>query len=180
MKQGTAQVDLDFDSGKDNAQMYLAEYEGVVNQLKRWFATGTSDALREWIEKFMELKTCATCQGAEQKKESLWFRVDGHTFAALSNMDLDKLARWFGDLEKRLNNKQNIVAKDILKEIRERLQFLPDVGLSYLSLNRPTRTLSGGESQRIRLATQIGSQLQGITYILDEPSIVFIIAITSD
>jgi excinuclease ABC subunit A len=170
-EEGTAEVDLDFDSGKDNAQMYLAEYEGVVNQLKRWFATGTSDALREWIEKFMELKTCATCQGARLKKESLWFRVDGQNIAALSNMDLDKLARWFGDLEKRLNNKQNIVAKDILKEIRERLQFLLDVGLSYLSLNRPTRTLSGGESQRIRLATQIGSQLQGITYILDEPSI---------
>ncbi len=86
-------------------------------------------------------------------------------------MNLDKLAAWFAGIEKRLDNKQNTIAKDVLKEIRERLQFLLDVGLTYLTLNRPSRTLSGGESQRIRLATQIGSQLQGITYILDEPSI---------
>ena len=86
-------------------------------------------------------------------------------------MNLDKLAAWFDGIELRLTNKQNTIAKDVLKEIRERLQFLLDVGLTYLSLNRPSKTLSGGESQRIRLATQIGSQLQGITYILDEPSI---------
>lgn len=91
--------------------------------------------------------------------------------AELSNLNLDKLHAWFTGIEKRLSNKQNIIAKDILKEIRERVQFLLDVGLTYLSLNRPSRSLSGGESQRIRLATQIGSQLQGITYILDEPSI---------
>ena len=89
----------------------------------------------------------------------------------LSEMDLVKLLAWFDGIEKRLTNKQNIIARDILKEIRERIQFLLDVGLTYLSLNRPSKSLSGGESQRIRLATQIGSQLQGITYILDEPSI---------
>jgi excinuclease ABC subunit A len=105
------------------------------------------------------------------KKESLWFKVDEHNIAELSDMNLDKMHAWFNQVEKRLSNKQNLIAKDILKEIRDRVQFLLDVGLTYLSLNRPSRTLSGGESQRIRLATQIGSQLQGITYILDEPSI---------
>src|SRR5208282_5235056 len=96
---GTAEVDLDFDSTKDNSQMFLSEYEGVINQLKRWFSAGTSDALREWVEKFMELKTCTTCQGARLKKESLWFRVDEENIATLSNMDLDKLATWFGGIE---------------------------------------------------------------------------------
>jgi excinuclease ABC subunit A len=119
----------------------------------------------------MELRNCPTCNGARLKKESLWFKVDEKNIAELGNMNLDKLYNWFNGAEKRLSNKQNAIAKDILKEIRERVQFLLDVGLTYLSLNRPSRSLSGGESQRIRLATQIGSQLQGITYILDEPSI---------
>jgi excinuclease ABC subunit A len=140
--------------------------------LKRWFAGGSSsDSLREWVEKFMELKTCETCGGARLKKESLWFRVGEKNIAELSAMNLNKLVDWFTGVEKKLNPKQNTIAKDILKEIRERLQFLTDVGLTYLSLDRPSRSLSGGESQRIRLATQIGSQLQGITYVLDEPSI---------
>ncbi len=148
------------------------EYEGVVNMLRRWFsAVNTSEALREWVEKFMELKACTSCNGNRLKKESLWFKVDKRNIAELSNLNLDNLAAWFDGIELRLADKQNIIAKDILKEIRERLQFLMNVGLTYLSLNRPSRTLSGGESQRIRLATQIGSQLQGITYILDEPSI---------
>ena len=119
----------------------------------------------------MKLKTCETCNGARLKKESLWFKVDGRNIAELSNMNLDNLAAWFDGIELRLDNKQKTIAKDVLKEIRERLQFLLDVGLTYLTLNRPSKTLSGGESQRIRLATQIGSQLQGITYILDEPTI---------
>jgi excinuclease ABC subunit A len=119
----------------------------------------------------MELTTCNTCGGTRLKKESLWFKVDENNIAELSNKDLVQLQHWFEGIESRLSNKQNIIAKEIIKEIRERLQFLLDVGLTYLSLNRPTRTLSGGESQRIRLATQIGSQLQGITYVLDEPSI---------
>ncbi len=131
----------------------------------------SNDSLHEWVEKYMELKTCDSCGGTRLKKESLWFRIDTKNIAELSNLNLDKLVKWFRDIEKRLDNKQNTIAKDVLKEIRERLQFLLDVGLTYLTLNRPTRTLSGGESQRIRLATQIGSQLQGITYILDEPSI---------
>lgn len=148
------------------------EYEGVVNMIRRWFhSETTNDSLRGWVEKFMALKTCPSCDGKRLKKESLWFKIDGKNIAELSDMDLVKLSGWFGGLEKRLTKKQNIIARDILKEIRERIQFLLDVGLTYLSLNRPSKSLSGGESQRIRLATQIGSQLQGITYILDEPSI---------
>lgn len=151
---------------------YEGAFEGIVPMLKRWFAgSGSSETLLAWVEKFMELKTCSTCNGARLKKESLWFKIDGKNIAELSSLNLDKLLAWFAAIEKRLSDKQNTIAKDILKEIRERVQFLLDVGLTYLSLNRPSRTLSGGESQRIRLATQIGSQLQGITYILDEPSI---------
>ncbi len=147
-------------------------FEGIIPMLKRWFTgSGTTEAMRDWVEKFMELKTCATCNGSRLKKESLWFKVDDKNIAELSLLNLDKLAIWFEGVEKRLNAKQNTIAKDVLKEIRERLQFLLDVGLSYLTLNRSSKSLSGGESQRIRLATQIGSQLQGITYILDEPSI---------
>ncbi|MBS1915166.1 MAG: excinuclease ABC subunit UvrA [Bacteroidetes bacterium] len=151
---------------------YTGSYEGIIPMLKRWFSsTYSTEALRDWVEKYMELKTCETCGGKRLKKESLWFKVDEKNIAELSEMNLDKLIRWFDGIEKRLSNKQATIAKDILKEIRERLQFLLDVGLTYLTLNRSSRTLSGGESQRIRLATQIGSQLQGITYILDEPSI---------
>lgn len=161
---------VDFD--ETQAQPYEGEFEGIVPMLKRWFAgSGSSESMREWVEQYMELKTCPTCNGARLKKESLWFKVDKKNISELSELNLDKLMGWFGGIEKRLDDKQNVIAKDILKEIRERLQFLLDVGLTYLTLNRPTRTLSGGESQRIRLATQIGSQLQGITYILDEPSI---------
>ncbi len=148
------------------------EYEGVINMLRRWFGgTSSTEAMRDWVEKFMELKTCSTCNGSRLKKESNWFKIDGKNISELSNLNLDKLQDWFVGIEKRLSDKQNAIAKDVLKEIRDRLQFLLDVGLTYLSLGRPTRSLSGGESQRIRLATQIGSQLQGITYILDEPSI---------
>ena len=157
----------------DGAKSYYStEYEGVVNMVKRWFsASTTSEGLRIWVEKFMKLKTCPTCAGKRLKKESLWFKIDDCDIADVSNLNLDKLMSWFFEIESRLNKRQNIIAKDILKEIKERLQFLLDVGLTYLTMNRPSRSLSGGESQRIRLATQIGSQLQGITYILDEPSI---------
>ncbi|HXB45640.1 MAG TPA: excinuclease ABC subunit UvrA, partial [Puia sp.] len=168
---GPTEVEIGFEEATTNGQIYATEYEGIINQLNRWFAGGTTDALRDWVEKFMELKICETCNGQRLKKESLWFKIDEKNISQLSAMNLNKLMQWFEGIEKRLSNKQNIIAKDILKEIRERLQFLLDVGLTYLSLNRPSRTLSGGESQRIRLATQIGSQLQGITYILDEPSI---------
>ncbi|WP_276484991.1 excinuclease ABC subunit UvrA [Paraflavitalea pollutisoli] len=162
---------VDFDDTATAGPLYQTEYEGVIPQLKRWFAGGNTDALRDWVEQFMELKICSSCNGARLKKESLWFKVDEKNISELSEMNLDKLIKWFVGIEKRLSTKQNAIAKDVLKEIRERLQFLLDVGLTYLTMNRASRTLSGGESQRIRLATQIGSQLQGITYILDEPSI---------
>ncbi|HKB43246.1 MAG TPA: hypothetical protein VKC90_02615, partial [Chitinophagaceae bacterium] len=156
------------DIGVENMQFDpQAPYEGIVNMLKRWFDNGHSESLRDWAENYMQLKPCETCGGARLKKESLWFKVNGRNIAELSNMNLDNLAAWFDGIELRIDNKQKTIAKDVLKEIRERLQFLLDVGLTYLTLYRPSKSLSGGESQRIRLATQIGSQLQGITYILD-------------
>ncbi len=164
-------VDVDMDAASSE-RMYSEEFEGVVNMVKRWFASNTSsEHVRQWTEKFMKLKVCPECNGTRLKKESLWFKVDEKNISELSDLDLNHLAEWFSDLEERLSKKQNTIAKDVLKEIRERLQFLLNVGLTYLSLSRPSKSLSGGEYQRIRLATQIGSQLQGITYILDEPSI---------
>ena len=165
--------DLELNLSDDTIPLeYTGSYEGIIPMLKRWFASPNSgEALRDWVEKFMQLKTCGSCNGDRLKKESLWFKVDEKNIAELGAKNLDKLADWFKNIEKRLSNKQNAIAKDVLKEIRDRLQFLLDVGLTYLTLNRSSKSLSGGESQRIRLATQIGSQLQGITYILDEPSI---------
>ncbi len=162
------QEDLDFENMKFDPQ---APFEGIVNMLQRWFANPYSETIRDWTEEYMILRPCDSCGGTRLKKESLWFKVNGRNIAELGNMNLDNLAAWFDGIELMLEQKQRIIAKDILKEIRERLQFLLDVGLTYLTLYRPSKTLSGGESQRIRLATQIGSQLQGITYILDEPSI---------
>jgi excinuclease ABC subunit A len=162
------EAEIDFENIQFDPQ---APYEGIINMLKRWFNNGHSEGLRDWAEGYMQLKPCGTCGGARLKKESLWFKVAGRNISELSEMNLDNLAAWLDGIELRISNKQNVIAKDVLKEIRERLQFLLDVGLTYLTLNRPSKTLSGGESQRIRLATQIGSQLQGITYILDEPSI---------
>ncbi len=167
-----ADADIEIDVADDAPIYYATEYEGIVNMLRRWFAsTSTTEALRDWVEKFMKLRTCDTCNGTRLRKESLWFKIDEKNISELSEMDLDVLGDWFKTLEKRLSDKQNSIARDVLKEIRERLQFLLNVGLTYLTLYRPSRSLSGGEYQRIRLATQIGSQLQGITYILDEPSI---------
>ncbi len=162
------ETEIDFGNMSDEPQ---GSYEGIVNMLNRWFNNGHREELRNWAEDYMQLKPCESCGGTRLKKESLWFKVAGRNIAELSNMNLDNLAAWLDGIELRISNKQNIIGKDVLKEIRERLQFLLDVGLTYLTLNRSSKTLSGGESQRIRLATQIGSQLQGITYVLDEPSI---------
>ncbi len=166
---GTTQLD-DVDDVTVGTPYY--EFEGIVNMLKRWFGgTNSSEAMRDWTEKYMQLDTCPTCEGTRLKRESNWFKIDDHNIAQLSELNLDELMEWFKDIESRISARQQVIARDVLKEIRERLSFLLDVGLNYLTLSRPTRSLSGGESQRIRLATQIGSQLQGITYILDEPSI---------
>ncbi len=166
-EEGT-ESELDFENMKFDPS---GPFEGIVNMLKRWFNNGYSEVLRDWAESYMQIRPCESCGGARLKKESLWFKILGRNISQLGEMNLDNLAAWFDGIELRITDKQKIIAKDVLKEIRERLQFLLDVGLTYLTLNRPSKTLSGGESQRIRLATQIGSQLQGITYILDEPSI---------
>lgn len=151
---------------------YSSEFEGVVNMVRRWFTSSTTtESVQQWVEQFMKLRTCPVCNGTRLKKESLWFKIDGKNIADLGKFDLDNLAKWFEDIEKRMSKRQIVIARDVLKEIRDRLEFLLNVGLNYLSLSRPSGSLSGGEYQRIRLATQIGSQLQGITYILDEPSI---------
>jgi excinuclease ABC subunit A len=164
-------LETDLTLAENEEPTYSTEYEGVINTVRRFFSDTSSEAVRNWAEGFMKLNTCPECNGTRLKKESLYFKVDEKNIAELGAMDLDKLLNWFTDVEKRLDKKQNTIAKDILKEIRERLGFLLNVGLNYLTLYRATRSLSGGESQRIRLATQIGSQLMGITYILDEPSI---------
>ncbi|HEY0273936.1 MAG TPA: excinuclease ABC subunit UvrA, partial [Chitinophaga sp.] len=167
---GSLDMEIEFDEHAP-ATTYATEYEGVVNMVRRYFNDTSSEHIRSWAEGFMQLDTCPVCNGTRLRKESLYFKIDGRHISEVSNLNLDKLAAWFKDIETRLSPQQNLIAKDILKEIRERTGFLLNVGLAYLTLNRPTRTLSGGESQRIRLATQIGSQLMGITYILDEPSI---------
>ncbi len=145
-------------------------FEGIINFLQKQKDEG-SEAIKRWIEDFTLIKTCPECNGARLKKESLHFKIDGKNIAELSVINIVELNKWLTGLEGRISEKQRIIASEILKEIRKRIGFLLDVGLDYLHLNRPIRTLSGGESQRIRLATQIGTQLVGVLYILDEPSI---------
>lgn len=155
----------------NDAYLYDLEYQGLYAMLQRWYSDTTSESIRKWAEDFMSIVQCPTCHGQRLKIESLHFKIDGKNIAELGDMDLDVLAAWFETLEERLSAKQKAIAKDILKEIRFMLKFLLHVGLDYLTLNRPARSLSGGESQRTRLANQIGSQLTGITYVMDEPSI---------
>lgn len=150
---------------------YNLAYEGLINMLKRWYENTSSEKIRNWAEDYMSIVTCPECQGYRLKKESLNFKIADKHIGELAEMDLNELFDWFSNLDGKLSKKQEQIAKDVLKEIQKRLEFLLQVGLGYLNLNRPTRTLSGGEAQRTRLATQIGSKLTGITYILDEPSI---------
>jgi excinuclease ABC subunit A len=151
--------------------VYDLGYEGLANQLERWYKETSSEKIRQWAEAYLTITTCDECNGMRLKKESLHFKIHEKNIAELAEMDLGVLHDWMNDLEKHLSERQLTIGKDVLKEIRLRLGFLMHVGLDYLTLNRTARTLSGGEAQRIRLATQIGSQLTGITYILDEPSI---------
>jgi excinuclease ABC subunit A len=146
------------------------KFEGIINFLQKQRDEG-SDAIKRWVEDFMIIRTCPECDGARLRKESLHFLIDKKNIAELAMLDINALKKWFDGLEERLTDKQNVIGKEVLKEIRKRIGFLLDVGLDYLNLNRPLRTLSGGEAQRIRLATQIGTQLVGVLYILDEPSI---------
>jgi excinuclease ABC subunit A len=150
---------------------YSITQEGLIGQLKRWYEDSTSEKIRQFAEDFMVLNVCEHCKGTRLKQESQWFKIAGKSISEMSGMDLNDLFVYFQTIESQMTDRQLLIAKDVLKEIRFRLRFLLQVGLNYLNLNRSARTLSGGESQRIRLATQIGSQLTGITYILDEPSI---------
>lgn len=151
--------------------VYNLAQEGLVNMLVRWYEESSSEKIRSWAEEFMEVVTCPECDGYRLMTESLHYKIADKHIGELASMDLAEMYAWFSNVDQEMSPKQLAIGKDVLKEIKDRLGFLLEVGLDYLSVDRPTRTLSGGESQRTRLATQIGSQLTGITYILDEPSI---------
>jgi len=150
---------------------YKIDFEGVANFIDNQYSTAESTSLKRWAKDYMDKVTCPVCEGSRLKKESLYFKINEKNIAELAHSDIVELAEWFKNLNEHLSEKQLKIAEEVIKEIKSRLQFLLDVGLNYLSLNRSSKSLSGGEAQRIRLATQIGSQLVGVLYILDEPSI---------
>ncbi|MBA3664561.1 MAG: excinuclease ABC subunit UvrA [Bacteroidetes bacterium] len=150
---------------------YDTTFEGIATFITRQAEDDPSPGMLRWAHGFTNKKKCPACEGTRLKKEALYFKIADKNIAELSDLDISLLQTWFKDVEKRLNKQQNIIAKEVLKEIRARIQFLMEVGLDYVTLNRSSKSLSGGEAQRIRLATQIGSQLVGVLYILDEPSI---------
>jgi excinuclease ABC subunit A len=150
---------------------YFMTYEGVVKYVESQREDTTSEQAKKWANQYIKEIECPTCNGMRLKKESLWFKIDNKNISEVAQMDLNQLGDWLSNLEERLSNRQRQIGVEVIKEIRDRLGFMLDVGLEYLALDRPARTLSGGESQRIRLATQIGSQLVNVLYILDEPSI---------
>ncbi len=150
---------------------YLIDFEGVVNFIENQFFQVDSKKIKTWAKKFMKNELCQKCNGSRLKKESQFFLIDKKSISEVNQMDIIDLKSWIDSLEKKLDSKKKIIASEIIKEISKRIEFIIDVGLDYLNLNRQTKSLSGGESQRIRLATQIGSQLQDVLYILDEPSI---------
>lgn len=163
-------IEVAVDSVKYPGTMWNTTFEGIVNFLQKQQEGGT-DKIQDWVNEFTETKLCPDCSGYRLKKEALHFKIDNHHIGELAMMDISTLRAWFAGLEERMSERQNTIAREVLKEIRKRIGFLMDIGLDYLSLNRPLKTLSGGEAQRIRLATQIGTQLVGVLYILDEPSI---------
>lgn len=150
---------------------YKIDFEGIANFIENQYNSAETTSIKRWAKEYMDKIECPTCHGSRLKQESLYFKINNKNIAELANTDIVELAEWFKELPKHLSEKQFKIAEEILKEINARLQFLLDVGLNYLSLNRSSKSLSGGEAQRIRLATQIGSQLVGVLYILDEPSI---------
>ncbi len=149
---------------------WSTKYDGIINFLKRQQDNG-SEKTQDWLKDFLEIKICPDCDGFRLKKESLHFKIDGKHIGELAQMDVSDLAEWFSNLEERISDRQKQIATEVLKEIKKRIGFLTQIGLTYLTLDRPMKSLSGGESQRIRLATQIGTQLVGVLYIMDEPSI---------
>ena len=154
-----------------NGQTMNTRFDGLIAFIERHAEEDGSPAVRKWAETFMNKKACPTCKGARLKDTASHFKVAGKTISELSALNIEKLSTWFEGIDSSFDKKQEIIAREPLKEIRTRLKFLLNVGLGYLNLNRSAKTLSGGEAQRIRLATQIGSQLVGVLYILDEPSI---------
>lgn len=145
-------------------------FDGIINFLKKQQETG-SDKILDWLKDFTVINVCSECNGGRLKRDSLHFKINDKNISELAEMDVRELSNWLTGLEDRLEDRQRLIAHEVLKEIRKRVGFLLDVGLDYLTLNRALRTLSGGEAQRIRLATQIGTQLTGVLYIMDEPSI---------
>ena len=150
---------------------FTASFDGIINFIIEQNDENASPAIKRWATSFMNETQCPECHGARLKKEALYFKINDKNISELAEMDIVNLAKWFEELPKHLNKKQKEIATDVLAEIKKRIDFLLNVGIDYLNLNRPAKTLSGGEAQRIRLATQIGSLLTGILYILDEPSI---------
>ncbi len=150
---------------------YKIDFEGVATFLQNTFEANESKSLQRWAKEYMDKIPCSECKGSRLRKESLNFKINGKSIADLAAMDIIELSDWFAGVEKDLSETQLKIASEIIKEVKARLGFLVNVGLTYLSLNRSSKSLSGGEAQRIRLATQIGSQLVGVLYILDEPSI---------
>jgi len=150
---------------------YALNFEGIVSFINSQHAEAAPAGIMKWVSSFMNKMLCPECHGARLKKESLYFRIGDKNIAELAETDMISLAEWFDRLQDLMDDRKKSIAHEIIREIRTRIQFLLDVGIGYLTLNRTARSLSGGESQRIRLATQIGSQLVGVLYILDEPSI---------
>ncbi|MEN9363100.1 MAG: hypothetical protein RI903_408 [Bacteroidota bacterium] len=149
---------------------WSTQYDGIIHFLKRQQESG-SEKTQDWLKDFLVIKKCPDCEGYRLKKESLHFKIDGKHIGELAQMDISELEDWFAGVEERMSERQQQIGHEVLKEIRKRVGFLTQIGLTYLTLDRPMKSLSGGESQRIRLATQIGTQLVGVLYIMDEPSI---------
>ena len=150
---------------------YNIDFEGIANFIESQYHNSDSSSIKRWAKAYMDQVTCPECKGSRLKKESLFFKINSKSIADLANLDIIDLSNWFNNLDEHLSEKQKAIATEVIKEIKSRIQFLLDVGLDYLTINRSSKSLSGGEAQRIRLATQIGSQLVGVLYILDEPSI---------
>ncbi|MFH6937677.1 excinuclease ABC subunit UvrA [Flavobacterium sp. FlaQc-30] len=150
---------------------YKIDFEGISNFIKNQYDESATTSIKRWAKDFMDEINCPVCEGSRLKKEAQFFRVNEKNITELCNMDISDLTAWFQDLNSHLSEKQLLIASEVVKEIKDRLNFLMNVGLNYLALSRSSKSLSGGEAQRIRLATQIGSQLVGVLYILDEPSI---------
>ncbi|MGD8778539.1 MAG: excinuclease ABC subunit UvrA [Ignavibacteria bacterium] len=162
-------IPFEYKFGNGKTVKYMHKFSGVVNYVKHYYDNTSSNKIRDWAESYMNTQTCSTCKGGRLKKESLAVKFNGKNISEITSLSIEKAKLFFEDVN--LTEREEVISRQILKEIKSRLSFLLNVGLDYLTLNRSARTLSGGESQRIRLATQIGAQLAGVLYVLDEPSI---------